>query len=437
MVATKPAIEKTESSASPVSQDNGVLGTDLGAPQTTDKVVTTTAASGSENLASEAIASEKTGGSVPPFVALMYSSTSRTSAPTADADAGARPESGARPRTMRPVRLATDREVLHPAWFDALPASLDDLRADDSATAEPTPIGTSVRETPIALPPRLPLASRPKRPLLALAGSAWPWWGWAVYASTIGVIVFAALYIAALARLLLPRKQRFWAFRSRQAAGEYLLGVTAVCLFAAGIWVVAQPAFSHEIDYALTVPTVELTPTSTPEGEAIDTDPSMIVASSGAVDANGTEPALAPGSVAGVMALGNPGTGPDPANDIVGAAPATVPGAGASSPAEQVAEAAPPVSQAQARVSQAPGPATGMSRVVVANTGGRGVAFRNSPQWDDRTVPKVAFREGTSLTIVTSGIAGDDGSGGKGSWMMVRDSVGRTGYVPSQFTTAR
>lgn len=133
MVATRPAIEKTESSASPVSQDDGAPGAErVGAPPT-DLPMATEPVSSSESLKIEVIGSEKSGGSVPPFVALMYSSSSRPSAPSSDPEASTRSETLARHRTMRSARLTTDREVLHPAWFDALPASLDDLRTEDGA----------------------------------------------------------------------------------------------------------------------------------------------------------------------------------------------------------------------------------------------------------------------------------------------------------------
>lgn len=437
MVATRPAIEKTESSASPVSQDDGAPSAErVGAPPT-DLPVATEPVSSSESLKIEVIGSEKTGGSVPPFVALMYSSSSRPSAPSSDAEASTRSETLARHRTMRSARLATDREVLHPAWFDALPASLDDLRTDDGAASDASPTGKGLRETPISRIPRLRLEPRPQRPRLALPGSAWPWWGWAVYTSTIGVVVFAALYFAALARLLLPRTQRFWAFRTRQAAAEYLLSVTAACLFATGIWVVTLPSFGHEIDFALTAPTVELTPTLTPDGEAVITDPSMTAMTSVEANANGTESDLSLDSVAEVMSLSSSGAVPNAVGTVADLVTTDTPPTETSPISDQVVEPAPPVARTPSSVSPAPVAVNGMARVVVANTGGRGVAFRNSPQWDDRTVPKVAFREGTSLTIVTSGIVGDDGSGGKVSWLMVRDSVGRTGYVPAQFTTAR
>ena len=437
MVATRPAIEKTESSASPVSQDDGAPGAErVGAPPT-DLPVATEPVSSSESLKIEVIGSEKSGGSVPPFVALMYSSSSRPSAPSSDAEASTRSETLARHRTMRSARLATDREVLHPAWFDALPASLDDLRTDDGAASDASPMGKGLRETPISRIPRLRLEPRPQRPRLALPGSAWPWWGWAVYTSTIGVVVFAALYFAALARLLLPRTQRFWAFRTRQAAAEYLLSVTAACLFATGIWVVTLPSFGHEIDFALTAPTVELTPTLTPDGEAVITDQSMTVMTSVEANANGTESDLSLDSVAEVMSLSSSGADPNAVGTFADLVTTDTPPTEASPISDQVVEPAPPVARTPSSVSPAPVAVNGMARVTVANTSGRGVAFRNSPQWDDRTVPKVAFREGTSLTIVTSGIVGDDGSGGKVSWLMVRDSVGRTGYVPAQFTTAR
>jgi len=338
---------------------------------------------------------------------------------------------------MRSARLATDREVLHPAWFDALPASLDDLRTDEGAASDASPMGKGLRETPISRIPRLRLEPRPQRPRLALPGSAWPWWGWAVYTSTIGVVVFAALYFAALARLLLPRTQRFWAFRTRQAAAEYLLSVTAACLFATGIWVVTLPSFGHEIDFALTAPTVELTPTLTPDGEAVVTDPSMTVMTSVEANANGTESDLSLDSVAEVMSLSSSGAVPNAVGTVADLVTTDTPPTEASPISDQVVEPAPPVARTPSSVSPAPVAVNGMARVVVSNTGGRGVAFRNSPKWDDRTVPKVAFREGTSLTIVTTGIVGDDGSGGNVSWLMVRDSVGRTGYVPAQFTTAR
>jgi len=437
MVATRPAIKKTESSASPVSQDDGAPGEErVGAPPT-DLPVATEPVSSSESLKIEGIGSEKSGGSVPPFVALMYSSSSRPSAPSSDAEASTRSETLARHRTMRSARLATDREVLHPAWFDALPASLDDLRTDDGAASDASPMGKSLRETPTSRIPRLRLEPRPQRPRLALPGSAWPWWGWAVYTSTIGVVVFAALYFAALARLLLPRTQRFWAFRTRQAAAEYLLSVTAACLFATGIWVVTLPSFGHEIDFALTAPTVELTPTLTPDGEAVVTDPSMTVMTSVEANANGTESDLSLDSVAEVMSLSSSGAVPNAVGTVADLVTTDTPPTEASPISDQVVEPAPPVARTPSSVSPAPVAVNGMARVTVANTGGRGVAFRNSPKWDDRTVPKVAFREGTSLTIVTTGIVGDDGSGGNVSWLMVRDSVGRTGYVPAQFTTAR
>ena len=437
MVATRPAIEKTESSASPVSQDDGAPSAErVGAPPT-DVPMATEPVSPSESLKNEATGSEKPGGSVPPFVALMYSSSSRPSATSSDAEASPQSETLARHRTMRSARLATDREVLHPAWFDALPASLDDLRTQEGAASDASPMGKGLRETPISRIPGLRLEPRPQRPRLALPGSAWPWWGWAVYTSTIGVVVFAALYFAALARLLLPRTQCFWAFRTRQAASEYLLSVTAACLFATGIWVVTLPSFGHEIDFALTAPTVELTPTLTPDGEAVVTDPSMTAMTSVAPNANGTEPDLSLDSVPEVMSLSNSGSDPNASGTVAALVPTDTPPAETSPISDQVVEPAPPVARTPSSVSPVPVAVNGMGRVTVANTGGRGVAFRNSPQWDDRTVPKVAFREGTSLTIVTSGIVGDDGSGGKVSWLMVRDSVGRTGYVPAQFTTAR
>ncbi|NDF39898.1 MAG: hypothetical protein EB140_13370 [Proteobacteria bacterium] len=367
----------------------------------------------------------------------MYSSSSRPSASSSDAEASTRSETLARHRTLRSARLATDREVLHPAWFDALPASLDDLRTADCGASDASPMGKSVRETPISRAPRSRLEPRPQRPRLALPGSAWPWWGWAVYTSTIGVVVFAALYFAALARLLLPRTQRFWAFRTRQAAAEYLLSVTAACLFATGIWVVTLPSFGHEIDFALAVPTVELTPTLTPDVGAVVTDPSMTVMTTVEANANATESDLSLDSVAEVMSLSSSGAVPNAVGTVADLVTTGTPLTETSPISDQVVEPAPPVARTPSSVSPAPVAVNGMARVVVANTGGRGVAFRNSPQWDDRTVPKVAFREGTSLTIVTSGVVGDDGSGGKVSWLMVRDSVGRTGYVPAQFTTAR
>ncbi|NBQ62186.1 MAG: hypothetical protein EBU40_07890 [Proteobacteria bacterium] len=437
MVATRPAIEKTESSSSPVSQDDGAPGAErVGAPPT-NLPVATDPVSSSESLKIEGIGSEKSGGSVPPFVALMYSSSSRPSASSSDAEASTRSETLARHRTLRSARLATDREVLHPAWFDALPASLDDLRTDEGAASDASPMGKGLRETPISRAPRSRLEPRPQRPRLALPGSAWPWWGWAVYTSTIGVVVFAALYFAALARLLLPRTQRFWAFRTRQAAAEYLLSVTAACLFATGIWVVTLPSFGHEIDFALAAPTVELTPTLTPDVGAVVTDPSMTVMTTVEANANATESDLSLDSVAEVMSLSSSGAVPNAVGTVADLVTTGTPLTETSPISDQVVEPAPPVARTPSSVSPAPVAVNGMARVVVANTGGRGVAFRNSPQWDDRTVPKVAFREGTSLTIVTSGIVGDDGSGGKVSWLMVRDSVGRTGYVPAQFTTAR
>ncbi|NCV01816.1 MAG: hypothetical protein EBV53_11630, partial [Proteobacteria bacterium] len=197
------------------------------------------------------------------------------------------------------------------------------------------------------------------------------------------------------------------------------------------------PSFGHEIDFALTAPTVELTPTLTPDGEAVVTDPSMTVMTTVEANANATESDLSLDSVAEVMSLSSSGAVPNAVGTVADLVTTGTPLTETSPISDKVVEPAPPVARTPSSVSPAPVAVNGMARVVVANTGGRGVAFRNSPQWDDRTVPKVAFREGTSLTIVTSGIVGDDGSGGKVSWLMVRDSVGRTGYVPAQFTTAR
>jgi hypothetical protein len=77
-------------------------------------------------------------------------------------------------------------------------------------------------------------------------------------------------------------------------------------------------------------------------------------------------------------------------------------------------------------------PVPTVGRVVVGNTGGLGVALRNSTRWNDR-IPGVAWPDGIVLVVLESGLTGDDGAGGSTSWLRVRDPAGRVGFVPARF----
>jgi hypothetical protein len=305
---------------------------------------------------------------------------------------------------MRATRRSLRRERLHPAWLDAIPASIDDLQGA-SAPVE-TELETAVRET-------VELGSRHREPRLALPRGAWPWWAWVTYASTVGAATFAGLYLTAFVRLVMPAQRGLWVYRTRRCAARFVLASTAMMVAVAGAFTVVPP----------TGRTVVAGTNATTEAEAFDPESRQV-----------------PVAVANVS---------DPVAEAV--TPLAVDSADASttliSTQASASDAAPVEAQdtgteqsQPTRDTPAPVPAStnrtatdGGTRVVVANTGGRGVAFRNSPSWDDRVVPKVAVREGASLTVLGSGLRGDDGAGGSTNFTRVRDAAGRTGFVPSRF----
>lgn len=291
---------------------------------------------------------------------------------------------------------------LHPAWLEAIPASIDELQG---SPPPPEPVVTPVLVRP-------PLGARHRRPWVALPGGHWPWWAWVGYAATIGAVTFVAMYAAALVRVVLPRRQRLWMFRTRRGAVRFLEATTIVALVAAGLVAVAplggrQPTLP---EVTVTIPALLETP-----AVVIDVETGV-----GAV----------PDTLPAMTALELP-------QDAFTGAETSEPSASDAPPSEASPS---PVGDVAASVTNLPAdpaaPVTG-AQVFVANTGGRGVAFRNSASWDDRVVPKAAYREGTTLVVVASGLRGDDGAGGTTAWLQVRDARGRLGFVPARFTRNR
>ena len=362
------------------------------------------------------------GPGAPAFVAIIQSGP-RPSADRADAGpASAKPSGGTgfpHAGSILAERRRPARERLHQAWFDALPASIDHL----SGTPPPPEVVAD------AVPARDPiiLGDRHRPARIALPAGRWSWWAWVAYAATIGAVTFVALYAAALVRLLLPRRQRFWAFRTRRGAARFILSTTAILLVATGAFAVVPPRPRAVPARAMAMTTGQVAPVPATSGS---------VASRPVTVTTGEVP----------VALGVP-PGSLEARDLVGTTDAVV----AETVGETVASIAalslpvPEEGIAGSDTSEAPPVAVPVvspnggtgGRVVVADTGGRGVAFRNSPAWDDRMVPKVAFREATMLTVVESGLRGNDGAGGVTAWLRVRDGAGRTGFVPDRFVRPR
>lgn len=70
--------------------------------------------------------------------------------------------------------------------------------------------------------------------------------------------------------------------------------------------------------------------------------------------------------------------------------------------------------------------------VVIADTDGQGLYLRRQPDWSSKWV---AWREGTSLQVLATGLSGRGALPGiTESWLQVRDPDGRVGYVPEQYT---
>ena len=362
-----------------------------------------------------------TDASFPAFVALIQSGPRRASGRPADREA---PTPASR-SGVKPTRRSLGRTPLHPAWLDAIPASIDELQG------APAPIES---ELDAAVREAVTLGARHTVPRFALPRGHWPWWAWATYASTIGVGAFAGLYATAIARLALPARQPLWVYRTRQGAANFLLASTAMMAATTAAFAVVPPIARTGIVAARVeqlIPQSPLPPNTTVDADlptASDGDapvsprsPSLPLGGSETVPDTVTPMALTSIEAAAVSITISP-TLPEPVPNLD--APAV------EAPREaQPAEATPPPATPKASP-------TTTNRVIVANTGGRGVAFRNTASWDDRVTPKVAVRDGTSLTVTESGISGDDGAGGTTAWVRVRDSSGRTGYVPARFVQA-
>lgn len=341
----------------------------------------------------------------PAFVALIQSGPRRATAAPAG---GTHSPSTAVEPPARATRRRIGRERLHPAWLDAIPASIDELQGAP-APAE-SELETAVREAVI-------LGTRHKSPRIALPRGRWPWWAWVTYASTVGTATFAGLYVVALARMALPEGRGLWVYRTRRGAARFVAMSTALLVAGAGAMAIVPPQghlTAQVVDSASHAPAALDVGAHTVPAAPVDaveplTDAVTPVAIS-LVDAAAV-------SITVAESVAEPGSSGDPL----------------TIPAEAVPQVdAPPPAPAPPTI--ASGPST---RVVVTNTGGRGVAFRNSPSWDDRVVPKVAVRDGTLLTVLESGVIGDDGAGGTTAFARVRDAAGRVGYVPTRFVQAR
>lgn len=71
--------------------------------------------------------------------------------------------------------------------------------------------------------------------------------------------------------------------------------------------------------------------------------------------------------------------------------------------------------------------------VTVANTDGQGLYLRRQPDWSSKWV---AWREGTNLHVLATGVNGTGAPSTSGAaWLQVRDPEGRVGYVPEQYVT--
>lgn len=358
--------------------------------------------------------------SFPAFVALIQSGPRRTSGRLADREA----PSPASRSGVKPTRRSLGRAPLHPAWLDAIPAAIDELQG------APAPIESELEG---AVREAITLGVRHTAPRFALPRGHWPWWAWATYASTIGVGTVAGLYATAFARLALPAGQPLWVYRTRRGAANFLLASTALTAATTAAFALVPPVGRTEIvaarveqSFPRPLPpfaTVDADRPTASDGDApvSPRSPSLPLSGSETVPDTVTPMALTSIEAAAVSITISP-TLPEPVPNLD--APAV------EAPREaQPAEATPPPATPKASP-------TTINRAIVANTGGRGVAFRNTASWDDRVTPKVAVRDGTSLMVTESGISGDDGAGGTTAWVRVRDSSGRTGYVPARFVQA-
>ena len=413
MVATSPAATSAEAPAVHGNSPDGAhVGDDAAAPSVgealTPPVVTREGAAPNVDA------------SFPAFVALIQSGPRRSSSRSADPAAPA-PASRS---SSKSTRRSLGRASLHPAWLDAIPASIDDLQG------APPPIETeleaAVREVVI-------LGVRHQAPRFALPRGNWPWWAWVTYGSTIGAATFAGLYVSAVARLALPARQPLWVHRTRRGAANFLMTSTALIFATTAAFAIVPPI-------GRTGTAIESTALQSPPPVSATIDLDLATAKGGEATVpqsyGPTDTAGAAETVAdSVTPLAMASIDPTAVSITISPPlPDAVPGFEA------------PVSQefipAPAPVSTAPPPAAPKAssaptnRAVVANTGGRGVAFRNTASWDDRVNPKIAVREGTALTIIETGITGDDGVGGSTAWVRVRDNSGRNGYVPARFLLA-
>lgn len=344
---------------------------------------------------------QATGVPFPAFVALIQSGPRRA---RGCATAKPQPPSSISGAGIRATRRSLGRDRLHPAWLDAIPASIDDLQGTPAPVE--TELEAAVRET-------VELGARHREPRLALPRGAWPWWAWVTYASTVGAATFAGLYLAAIIRLAMPTQRGLWIYRTRRSAARFVLASTAMMFAMASAFTIVPPSgptFVADIHATTEVGTFDLDHWQAPATVAIVRDPVVEAISPLAIDAaDAARVTISMGGSEGEVAL--------------------------VEDQSVITEQATPSRDTPAPMPPPPdGPASGGgTRVIVANTGGRGVAFRNSPSWDDRMVPKVAVREGSSLTVLGSGLRGDDGTGGSTSFTRVRDAAGRTGFVPSRF----
>ncbi len=75
-----------------------------------------------------------------------------------------------------------------------------------------------------------------RRPRVLLPGAGhWAWWGWALYALVLGPPLVLGLAAAAALRVVLPTRQRVWAFRRRRTALTYLATLAVLASSAAAV----------------------------------------------------------------------------------------------------------------------------------------------------------------------------------------------------------
>jgi hypothetical protein len=255
----------------------------------------------------------------------------------------------------------------------------------------------------------------------ALPHGRWPWWGWAVYAATLGpLLLIAAVPVAAL-RLL--TEHPVWIFQRRRTALVYLLAA-GLLIATTGLLVSGQrPSLPLRQVAGARDPATASTP-------AVPVAPGSAGATDGLGDAAGVQ--SAPGAQ---RATSEPsGRGAEAAGAASSEGLPAEPGPGVSAPAAETrSPTAAPTAPPTAAPARAPAVTPLAQRVAVGNTGGEGVSLRRSARWTDRW-PGVAWPDRTLLTVLEHGVSGDDGAGGVTAWLRVRDPAGREGYVPARFT---